>query len=380
MKKSIQTILIILTISFGASIRLGILGWMFLFGLASIGILSIVHLSIHFYSMNFLAKKNNSTIIYILLSHLTFLGLFLFQTDFDDSSSYSAIGYFLNFSSDFLIKYSTNLLISSFIVYLYTSILIIRKSRKIEGKKGNRKLLLVTIISSLILTWLITTVPLILNHTIDTKAYNDENYPELQSNKLDSIMKNIFPNSISLSHRINEINGSTRWVNQTFTNQNLNEENKIKQFSLLDSISLKLAESGLFNNEVVFNYYYTIQTIKINSNQNKINFFDYSIFNNKYDIHYRVDCDLLDSKMTVSKNKLSKNISEKQEADLEEEIKKWYQQNHTEPISKIFMAHSQNIDQELNWIMFIVESENNQKHKLCINKADKRIKSYGNTQ
>lgn len=380
MKKSIQTILIILILSLGASIRLGVSGWLFIVGLVSIILLFSAHLFVHFYSMNHIARKEKGTNALVFLSHLSFLGLLVFQTDFDDSRSYSAVGHFLNINSDFLVKQSTSLLISSFTIYLLTSFLIIRKSRKVESKKGNLKLLLIAIPSSLVFSWSITAFPIMINHTIETKQYNDENYPELQSNKLDSVMKNTFPNSISLSHRINESDGRTRWVNQTFTNQNLNEENKINQFSLLDSISLKLVESGLFNTEVVFNYYYTVQSIKIKPNQNKINFFDYSNFDNKYDIHYRVDCDLIDSEMTVSKNKLNKNISERQEADLEEEIKKWYQQNHTEPISRIFMAHSQNIDQELNWIMFIVDTEKNQKHNLCINKVDKRIKTCGNTQ
>jgi hypothetical protein len=146
--------------SFGASVRLGILGWLSILGIVSIGILLSVHLTIHFYSMNYLTKKNSSTLISILLSHLSFLGLFLFQTDFDDSRSYSAIGFFLGFDKDIFLPYSTVLLLISLSIYAVVNFLIFRKAKKATTKKGNWKYIVVTVISTLILTALITVVPL----------------------------------------------------------------------------------------------------------------------------------------------------------------------------------------------------------------------------
>lgn len=339
MNKNLQVVLVILTISFGASARLGISGWLFLFGLLSIGFLSIVHLSVHYYSINFLARANKSAIVYTFLSHLSFLGLFLFQTDFDDSKSYSAIGNLIGLNSDIFLPHSMKFWLISLSIYLLVTITILIKARRETNESRYWKYIGISLIAILMLTLFITFALRSIEIVGETKKYNEDHYPDLYSESLDSIIKNIFPHSISLAHRIRERDSDIRWVNQTFTNQELNEENKLSHFLLIDSISLKVARSGLFNNEVVFNYYFTEQRVKIKSNQNRLNFFDYSNFNKKYDLHYRVDCDMIDSTMIISKRNLNQNISKRLEADFKQEIQNWYEQNYAEPTGSLWHTH-----------------------------------------
>lgn len=307
MNKNIQVVLIILAISLGASIRLGILGWLFILGVVSIVVLSIVHLTIHFYSMNYITGKNRSVFISVLLSHLSFLGMFLFQMDFDDSRSYSAIGKFLGLDNDIFLPYSMSFLLISLSIYVLVSFFILRKAKRETARQGNRKYLFVTIVSAFILTVLITIVPPSVKYANEAMKYNEEHYPDSYSRKLDSAVRIFFPNSISLSHRIIESDSSIRWVNQTFVNEKITDENRRNIFARLDTLSLKISKTGTFNNDVVFNYYFSDEFIHLKKNTNRIAFFDYSGFDSKYNLHYRVSCDLLDSLMSISQRKLFRN-------------------------------------------------------------------------
>jgi hypothetical protein len=89
MKKWLQALLLVLAFAIAAAARLSMLGWLFIIGVGSIVIIGIAHFIIHFYSMNYLATNARKNIPLIILSHVLFLCIFLFQTDFDDSRSYS---------------------------------------------------------------------------------------------------------------------------------------------------------------------------------------------------------------------------------------------------------------------------------------------------
>lgn len=84
MKKTILVILLISVILFGAFSRLSVLGWLFLVGVISIGVFGLIHLVVHLRYIK--SSKDFKFIDYLLIgiSHILFLGLFLFQNDFGD--------------------------------------------------------------------------------------------------------------------------------------------------------------------------------------------------------------------------------------------------------------------------------------------------------
>jgi len=137
MKKGIQSILLTLVFSIAAAARLSILGWLFAIGVGSILIIGITHFIIHFYSMNSLAIKGKMNSLKIALSHLLFLCIFLFQSDFDDSRSYFVIEHVFGIENSFLGDIGFPIVIVSSIGYIILSIIIIRnaKKEKIKGKK-----------------------------------------------------------------------------------------------------------------------------------------------------------------------------------------------------------------------------------------------------
>jgi len=139
MPKYLQIPLLFIVLCLGFAARLSILGWLFIFGFASMAIFGGIHLFVHHYARNFLTTKPAKSIPLILISHLLFLNLFLFQSDQGDGSKYVAIE--MIFGRDFLFgiaDYSSNILWASMVLYLYVSVTIIlfaRRFQPIDGKK-----------------------------------------------------------------------------------------------------------------------------------------------------------------------------------------------------------------------------------------------------
>ena len=86
MRKAILIIAMTSAIVAGAFARMQFLGWLALMGLGSILIFSAIHLLVHIPQIRHSQRKKKADLMWIGLSHLSFLGIFLFQFDFDDSS------------------------------------------------------------------------------------------------------------------------------------------------------------------------------------------------------------------------------------------------------------------------------------------------------
>jgi hypothetical protein len=84
MKKTILTVILISVILFGAYARWSLLGWLMLVGFISVGVFGLIHLLVHLRYLKM--AKDFRPIDYFLVgcSHLFFLGIFLFQSDFGD--------------------------------------------------------------------------------------------------------------------------------------------------------------------------------------------------------------------------------------------------------------------------------------------------------
>ncbi|MFN7116240.1 MAG: leucine-rich repeat domain-containing protein [Saprospiraceae bacterium] len=182
MKKQIQTTLIILAISFGTAARLSIMGWLFFVGIGTIIIFGITHLVIHFYSMNYLSVANRNTIFLIILSHLFFISLFLFQTDADDSRGYSVIGYIFDFKSKFLFEWSVELFIVGLVGYVVTNYQIIVKARRDRTNGNNLVYAFTSIFVSLFL-------PFVLINGLESYRREQETKSYEQSGEFHSITR-----------------------------------------------------------------------------------------------------------------------------------------------------------------------------------------------
>lgn len=153
MNKTLQTVLLILTVAFGIALRMSIFGWLFIIGIATICIFGISHLIVHNRARTYLSERRISSYVLIVLSHLFFVLIFLFQIDADDSRSYSVIGFVTNNEKSFYTDNGFSIVLFSATAYIITSIIFIKKARAAKLFKFNASLFAVTTISSCIVVF-----------------------------------------------------------------------------------------------------------------------------------------------------------------------------------------------------------------------------------
>lgn len=155
MNRIIQTVLLILALSIGIALRMTIFGWLFIIGVGTILVFGISHLLIHSYTQQFLSKKKFSNIILIILSHVFFILIFLFQTDADDSKSYSIIGFITSSEKRTLIDYSLPIVLISIIGYVIISLVILIRARKAKLLKFEGSSFAISAFSSFVFIFVI---------------------------------------------------------------------------------------------------------------------------------------------------------------------------------------------------------------------------------
>lgn len=155
MNKIIQIVLLILALSIGIALRLTIFGWLFIIGVGTILIFGITHLLVHSYTQQFLTEKKFSNVVLIILSHVSFISIFLFQTDADDSRSYSIIGFITSSEKRTLIDYSFPIVLTSIIVYVIISFVILLRAKRAKLLKFEGSSLAISTFSSFALIFVI---------------------------------------------------------------------------------------------------------------------------------------------------------------------------------------------------------------------------------
>lgn len=155
MNKIIQTVLLILALSVGIALRITIFGWLFFIGVGTILIFGISHLLVHSYTQQFLSKKKFSNIILIILSHVLFILIFLFQTDADDSKSYSVIGFITSSEKRALIDCSFPIVLISIIGYASIAFVILFRVKKAKLLKFEGSSFVISIFSSFVFIFVI---------------------------------------------------------------------------------------------------------------------------------------------------------------------------------------------------------------------------------
>jgi hypothetical protein len=167
MGKIPQIILLVLVISIGIAARLSILGWLFIIGISTSVLFGFFHFFIHFYSLNYFESHRNK-IPLIILSHLSFLGIFLFQSDADDARSYSVLTFVFGGEERSIFESTSSLLIASIVSYLIISFIIFKNARNNRANERNSKYILPSIVSSLILVYALINL---FYHTNDLRKY-----------------------------------------------------------------------------------------------------------------------------------------------------------------------------------------------------------------
>ncbi|WP_219843828.1 leucine-rich repeat domain-containing protein [Aureicoccus marinus] len=143
-----------LVVSIGIGARLSILGWLFFLGIGSALLFGGFHLIVQFYSMNYLAKSGSKSSLLIILSHLSFLGIFLFQSDFDDSRGYSVLDHTFGIESEILNSINSPILIISIITFIVISIIIVKKARRNKVSGDNLQYIIPSLLACLILPFI----------------------------------------------------------------------------------------------------------------------------------------------------------------------------------------------------------------------------------
>jgi hypothetical protein len=154
----------------------------------------------------------------------------------------------------------------------------------------------------------------------------------------------------------------------------VSEANKHSVFTRLDTISLNIATTGIFDEEVVFNYYFPDKFIQLPDRSKKIRFFEYGNFEKNYYLHYKVGCELAGSAMEITQRKLYKNIEEKLDDELRVKVSEWAVQQRDDSIRRMYPTHDESTEQELRWITFIIEYKESGSLKARINRDDMRIR------
>ncbi len=151
MNKTLQTILLILVVSLGIASRMSILGWLFVIGLGTTVLFGISHLLVHNFVQTSLAERKPANLILIILSHLAFLSIFLFQIDADDSKSYSVFGFITNNEKSVYTDYGFSIVSISIIAYIVLSVIIIIKARREKQVSFHSLTFLVSLVSSILI-------------------------------------------------------------------------------------------------------------------------------------------------------------------------------------------------------------------------------------
>lgn len=124
MKKGVQYILFVLVFSLAIATRISVLNSSFS-AIPVIVLFGISHLVIHYKALDYLATRRKMNILKIILSHLFFLCLFLFQIDgFEFLGDYVVFEYITGFKTTFLINISPLIVGFSIIGYIIVGVVI----------------------------------------------------------------------------------------------------------------------------------------------------------------------------------------------------------------------------------------------------------------
>lgn len=190
------------------------------------------------------------------------------------------------------------------------------------------------------------------------------------SEQLEKDIQVYYPNARATAERIENRDGTYRWVNNIYTAQPLDTE-KGKTFTelnkLCNSFTNKLSEEKAF-----YNFYFPKEIDKIEYTDNRFSFFEFDNFSQKHIHHYRVDFIKSGEQFEMTNQKLYDNLKEEQLEKLKDSIEKWKNENGFENWEISLLTES-SIDRDLDFKKFMLSS-NGEKKFGFINIETKELK------
>lgn len=190
------------------------------------------------------------------------------------------------------------------------------------------------------------------------------------SEQLEKDIQVYYPNARAIANRIENRDGTYRWVNNIYTAQPLDEE-KEKIFmglnALCNSLTKKLSEEKAF-----YNFYFPKEIDRTEYTDNRFSFFEFDNFSQKHIHHYRVDFIKSEGQFEMKNQKLYDNLKEEQSEKLKDSIKKWKNENGFETWEISLLTES-SIDRDLEFKKFMLSSKGEKKFGF-INLETKELK------
>ncbi|MDX6748073.1 hypothetical protein SHK09_14850 [Polaribacter sp. PL03] len=191
------------------------------------------------------------------------------------------------------------------------------------------------------------------------------------SEQLEKDIRVYFPKARATSNRIENRDGTYRWVNNIYSAKSLEKE-KEKTFSELDSLC-SLLTNKINENRVFFNVYFPKENDKTEYTDNRFSFFEFDNFNQKHIYHYRVDFEKNGKQFEITNQKLYDNLNDEQSESLKESIKKWKNKNGFENWEISILTES-SIERDLEFKKFILKSSDGEKKFGFINLETNELK------
>jgi len=190
------------------------------------------------------------------------------------------------------------------------------------------------------------------------------------SEQLEKDIQVYYPNARATGDRIENRDGTYRWVYNIYTAKPLEKE-KEKTFAELDSLCALLTKK-IIDQKVFYNFYFPRETDKKEYTDNRFSFFEFENFNQKHIHHYRVDFEKKGQEFEKTNQKLYDNLNDEQSEKLLESIEKWKIKNGFETWEISLLTES-NIDRDLDFKKFMLSS-NGEKKFGFINLETKELK------
>lgn len=190
------------------------------------------------------------------------------------------------------------------------------------------------------------------------------------SEELEKNVRTYYSNARVLSNRIENRDGTYRWVNSIYTAIPLDNA-KEKTFSELDSLSASLLKD-VKEQKVFYNFYFPKEIDSEPYNDNRFTFFEFDNFSKKHIHHYRVDFEKNEGIFEINNRKLYDSLSEEQSENLIKFIEKWKKKNGFSDWEISLLTES-SIDREIEQKKFMLKSSSGEKKFGFISKETNEI-------
>jgi len=191
------------------------------------------------------------------------------------------------------------------------------------------------------------------------------------SEQLEKDIQIYYPSARAIANRIENRDGTYRWVNNIYTAQPLSKE-KEKIFTELDSIC-SLLTKNISERKAFYNFYFPKKIDRIEYTDNRFTFFEFENFNQKHINHYRVDFVKNGKEFEITNQKLYDNLNDEQSENLKESIEQWKNENGFANWEISLLTES-NIERNLEYKKFMLKNSDGEKKFGFINLETKELK------